>query len=273
MTKRILELFSGTHSIGYTGEKLGFDIVSLDRDLSAKSKIYDYTSPHHIKSDILKWDYKKDFKPGDFDIITASPVCLYWSILRNCWKGRKFKNSDEVVTTKSLQRDIDIYGKPMVDKVFEIIEYFKPKYYWVENPKTSRMWEYIKSKWDFDDEKFLTFDYCKYSDWGYKKPTTFLTNISNVEPKLCKNDCNNMLEDKKKHKINNCGYAYYKDKDGVAHKCHTKKLKQNAIEKGWVKMRLTKHVRELDKIGGGSNRLERYRIPTLLIEEFLQNCI
>jgi hypothetical protein len=25
----------------------------------------------------------------------------------------------------------------MVDKVFEIIEYFKPKYYWIENPKSS----------------------------------------------------------------------------------------------------------------------------------------
>ena len=270
---KVLELFSGTHSIGFTAKKLGFDIVSLDRDLPAKSKIYNYTSENHIKCDILTWDYKKDFKPGDFDIITASPVCLYWSILRNCWKGRKFKNSDEIVTTETLQRDIDIFGKPMVDKVFEILEYFKPQYWWIENPKTSKMWDYIKSKWEFDDnEQFLTFDYCKYSDWGYKKPTTFLTNIPNIQPKICKNDCDNMLEDKKKHQIKNCYSAYYKDKEGVAHRCHTKELKEKAISKGWTKMRLTKHARELDKVGGGSNRLERYRIPALLIEELFKNC-
>jgi len=271
---KVLELFSGTHSIGVVAKKLNFDVVSLDKDLDAKSKLYDYISPHHIKCDILKWDYKKDFKEGDFDIITSSPVCLYWSILRNCWKGRKFKNSDEIVTTETLQRDIDLYGKPMVDKVFEIIDYFKPKYYWIENPKTSKMWEYIKSKWDFDEnEKFLTFDYCKYSDWGYKKPTTFLTNIPNIEPKICKNDCENMLENKKGHNVNNCGYIYYKDENGIPHKCHSEKLKQKAIEKGWTKMNLSKHSLNINSVGGGNNRLERYRIPPKLIEELFKNCI
>jgi site-specific DNA-cytosine methylase len=195
---RVLELFSGTHSIGMVAKKLNYDVVSLDRDLGATTKFdKSYTSPNHIKCDIMTWNYKEDFKQGDFDIITASPVCLYWSILRNCWIGRKFKNSDEIVTHETLNRDIDVYGKPMVDKVFEIIEYFKPKYYWIENPKTSKMWNYIKSTWDFDDnEKFLTFDYCKYSNWGYKKPTTFLTNISNLEPQICKKDCENMIETK-----------------------------------------------------------------------------
>ena len=271
---KVLELFSGTHSIGVVAKRLNYDVVSLDRDLDAKSKIYDYISPHHIKTDILTWDYKKDFKQGDFDIITASPVCLYWSVLRNCWKGRKFKNSDEIVTTETLQRDIDLYGKPMVDKVFEIIEYFKPKYYWIENPKSSSMWKYIKTKWDFDDdERFLTFDYCKYSDWGYKKPTIFLTNIPNIEPLICKNDCENMFENKKTHKINNCYKAFYKDEKGVAHPCHTTELKQKGIAKGWSKMKLTKHAKQLDKIGGGSNRLERYRIPGKIIEELFKNCI
>jgi hypothetical protein len=41
----------------------------------------------------------------------------------------------------------------MVDKVFEIIEYFKPKYYWIENPKSSSMWKYIKSKWEFGENE------------------------------------------------------------------------------------------------------------------------
>ena len=198
---KVLELFSGTHSIGKVAKEMfNFDVVSLDRDLDAKSKIYDYTSPHHIKCDIMTWDYKKDFEKGHFDIITASPVCCLWSILRNCWIGRKFKNG-EIVTKEVLQRDIDLYGKPMVDKVFEIIEYFEPKYYWIENPQSSKMWNYIKSKWDFgNDERFLNFDYCLFSDWGYKKPTTFLTNIPNVQSKKCKNNCENM-KDKTKHRV------------------------------------------------------------------------
>jgi hypothetical protein len=228
---KVLELFSGTHSVGVVAKKLNYDVVSLDRDLDAKSIIYDYTSPHHIKCDIMTWDYKKDFKQGDFDIITASPVCALWSCLKYCWIGKKLKNGT-ICSKATIQRDIDLYGKPMVNKVFEIIQYFKPKYYWIENPISSSMWKYIKTKWDFDDdEKFINVDYCKYSDWGYKKPTTFLTNI-NVNFMRCKNDCENMKEDTNKHQ------------------------KDASIN-----------------VGGGSNRLERYRIPQKLIEELFKNCV
>ena len=227
---RILELFSGTHSVGVVAKEFGYDIVSLDRDLGENSKIYkDYTSPYHIKKDILTWDYKKEFNVGDFDIITASPVCCMWSVIRNCWIGRKFKNSTEIVSKESLQRDIDTYGKPLVDKVFEIIEYFKPKYFWVENPKTSKMWKYIKQTYpQFNDNQYLLFDYCKYSTFGYNKPTIFLTNIPNITPKICKNDCENMDTFKKRH------------------------------------------LKNMNSVGGGSNRLERYRIPLDLIRELLE---
>lgn len=207
---RVLELFSGTHSIGVVAKELGYDIVSLDRDLDENSKIYkNYKSPYHIKEDILTWDYKKHFNVGDFDIITASPVCCMWSIVRNCWIGRKFKNSTEIVSKETLQRDIDIYGKPLVDKVFEIIEYFKPKYFWVENPRTSKMWNYIKKTYpQFNDNQYLLFDYCKYSTFGYKKPTIFLTNIPNITPKICNNDCENMDTSKKKLKHMNDAIRY-----------------------------------------------------------------
>ena len=125
---RLLELFSGTHSIGVVAEKMGIDVVSLERDIGAKSTFNDYTSKTHIKEDIMTWDYKKDYKPGDFDIVTASPVCLFWSRLINTLIGRKIKsiNPDgSIVTKQDLQRDIDNIGKPMVDKCFEIIEYFR----------------------------------------------------------------------------------------------------------------------------------------------------
>ena len=42
----MLELFSGTGSVGQVAKELGYDVVSLDRDLEA-----------HIQIDIMDWDY------------------------------------------------------------------------------------------------------------------------------------------------------------------------------------------------------------------------
>lgn len=227
---RLLELFSGTHSIGKVADKMGYEIVSLDRDLVECCPFSDYKSKKHIQEDIMKWDYKKDYKEGDFDIITASPVCLYWSRLRYCWIGRKAPSihPTETITKKHIEDDIKKYGEPMVDKIFEIIEYFKPRYWWIENPQAGKMKEYI------NDKDFYDVDYCKYSDWGYKKRTRFWTNIKGFKPKICKNDCDNM--EGKKHKL-----AFGGD--------HGKGGKREK--------------------GGGGDRLTRYRIPENLIRELL----
>ena len=194
---RILELFSGTHSIGKIGSKLGHEIVSLDRDLDAEND--GYKSDYHIKADIMTWDYKNEFSEGDFDLITASPVCLFWSNLRNTWIGRRSKtiNSDgSIVTREDIERDINLHGKPMVDKCFEIIEFFKPKYWWLENPATGRMKNYISSDYP-NYNTYFDVDYCKYSDWGYKKKTRFWTNIQGFNPKVCKRDCETYKQYKK----------------------------------------------------------------------------
>ena len=52
---RVLELFSGTHSVGKVGRALGYDVISLD--------LTDAT----ICCDIMEWDYKT-FSVGYFDI-------------------------------------------------------------------------------------------------------------------------------------------------------------------------------------------------------------
>jgi len=229
---RVLELFSGTHSIGIVCKELGYDVVSLDRDIGNSCKLNpEYISSHHIKEDILKWDYKK-LKEGEFDIITASPVCSWWSLLRKCCYGRKLKAHTEPFSEKLRLEDINKYGKPMVDKVFEIIEYFKPKYWWIENPKISQMWKYTKEIRP-QYTNYITLDYCMFSDYGYKKPTTFLSNIPNLKDVRCKNDCDNMKnrDYSKEHKIN------------------------------------------IEKVGGGNNRLQRYRIPPKLIHHLLSRCM
>lgn len=186
---RILELFSGTHSIGKVASKLGYEVVSLDRDLGAEND--GYKSDYHIKADIMTWDYKNQFKEGDFTLITASPVCLFWSSLRNTWIGRKSKtiNPDgSIVSREDIERDINLYGKPMVDKCFEIIEYFKPNYWWIENPQTGRMKNYISEKYP-QYNNYYDVDYCKYSNWGYRKKTRLWTNIIDFKPKICNKDC------------------------------------------------------------------------------------
>ena len=109
---KVLELFSGTHSIGRVLKDKGWEVISLDRDMNGKSKLYEGydNSDNHIKEDIMTWDYKQ-FNEGDFDLITASPVCLFWSRLRNTWIGRKSKaiNPDgSIVKKEDLQRDIDM---------------------------------------------------------------------------------------------------------------------------------------------------------------------
>lgn len=209
---KVLELFSGTHSIGKVAKKRGWEVVSLDLIL-----------PADIKADIMNWDYKKAYKKGEFDIITASPVCAVWSTLKTSRIGRRRKTG-EIETSETINRDIENIGKPMVDKVFEIIDYFKPKFWWIENPQTGRMKDYITSKPYYD------VDYCKYSDWGYRKRTRFWTNIKGFEPKLCKKDCDSVyIGDKgRKRHLNTFG-----DRTG--------------------KYRV--------------NKLNRYRIPPLLIEE------
>lgn len=247
MTKRLLELFSGTHSVGRVAERLGYEVVSLDRDLPAKSKLYDYTSKNHIMQDIMSWDYKI-YPQGYFDVITASPVCLFWSVLLPTNFGREIsRHPGKIFNRELLEKDIEEIGKPMVKKVREIIDYFKPKYYWIENPQTGRMKEYIT------DLPYVDVDYCKYSDWGYRKKTRFWTNIQGFDAQTCKKDCENIItinSEKKERKlhIKNCGNG-----------------EQAKLTK--------KHAKQVDKVGGGSNRLERYRIPEKLIEELLNCCV
>tara|TARA_R110000782_G_scaffold155304_1_gene247559 strand:+ start:23 stop:667 length:645 start_codon:yes stop_codon:yes gene_type:complete len=172
-----LELFSGTHSFGKVSSKIGFNVISLDRDLGDTND--GYTSKTHIKEDILTWDYKK-YPKGHFKLITASPVCAWWSNLRRCWIGRKLKaHGNTIITKEIIDKDIEKYGVPMVDKVFEIIDYFNPDYYVIENPKTGRMKDYINNLIPYYDV-----DYCRYG-FNYKKPTRFWTNIKGLEFNKC----------------------------------------------------------------------------------------
>ena len=212
-----LELFSGTHSFGKVAKQHNFNVVSLDRDLDSTCPFSDYNSPHHIKEDIMKC---KSIHPTD------------------------------IITQEHIDNNIDKFGKPMIDKLFEIIDYFKPKYYIIENPQTGKLKHYISEKYP-QYNNYNDFSYCKFSNWGYEKKTRFWHNLPNIESCLCKKDCENIIEGTKRHKINLASCRKVSD-NGKIIRINTKALREKYIDYKIIK----------DKC---SSKFERYRIPEKLI--------
>lgn len=177
---RLLELFSGTKSVSTAVEKMFDEVVSID--------IVDKYKPTEVV-DILEWNYKK-YPSGYFDCIWASPPCTEYSRLKqNTGMVTDLEKADTIVL-----------------KVFEIIDYFNPKKWWIENPQTG----ILKDRFFMDSLPYYDVDYCCYSDWGYKKRTRIWTNIDFI-PKLCKGKgyCPNM--EGRFHKVSFGGQGRPKD--------------------------------------------------------------
>jgi len=237
---RVLELFSGTGSVGKMCKELGWEVISLD------------LKEADINTNILQWDYTQ-FPEGHFDLIWASPPCDTFSALRRTWIGRKLKcHGGEVCTPELLQHDIDAIGLPILRKTEEIIDYFKPKYYFIENPQTGNMKRYLTHRPHYD------VDYCKYSDWGYQKRTRIWTNLNGFVPKVCNKDCCNIQDNK--HRINFGGSKIVKDGDKII------KVKSAENRKKY------KDFENLQRKEDRNSKNERYRIPPQLILELFK-CI
>jgi len=172
MSKRLLELFCGTKSVGREAEALGWSVVSVDIE-----KRFEPT----ILCDLLEFDYTV-WKPGEFLWVHASPPCTLYSIASN-------------------HRDPETANK-LTKRTKEILDYLNAPYITVENPASSQMW----LQGIFDYPKTLA-SYCKYTDpeddsWGYKKSTIFATTIPGLRLQICNKDCANMVvfEGRRLHK-------------------------------------------------------------------------
>ena len=126
---KCLELFSGTHSVGKVCGSLGWETVSVDIDGRAD-----------INISILEWDYKI-YPKDEFDIIWASPPCASFSALQYSNLGRM--RNGEIYTLEMMEIEMKTIGDPLVKKALEIIEYFNPTYWFMENPQTGRLKERI----------------------------------------------------------------------------------------------------------------------------------
>ena len=142
---RLLELFSGTGSVGAVAKNLHWDVVSLD------------LKGANINCDILEWDYGQ-YPKCYFDFIWASLPCTEYSIAK---------------TTGV--RKID-YANRIVLKTLEIIDYFNPKIWIIENPQTGL----LKKQEFMQGLAYYDLDYCKYG-MPYRKRTRLWSNLKGVE--------------------------------------------------------------------------------------------
>ena len=163
---KVLELFSGTGSVGKCCKALGWDVVSVDMIL-----------PADHKCDIMDFDYKQ-YSKDEFDIVWASPPCTEYSKAKSVGV-----------------RDIDGANK-LVKKALEIIEYFNPPWWFIENPQTGL----LKKQSFMESLPFVDCDYCMYGK-PYRKRTRIWTN-KKCNMLLCNKECGSFIDGRH---IGSCG--------------------------------------------------------------------
>jgi hypothetical protein len=159
---KVLELFAGSRSFSKVAEQMG--IETFTSDYKDFDKI-DYVC------DILQFDVSKiPFNP---DIIWASPPCTYFSVasIGHHW------NKDHTPKTEQAK-----LGVKIVQKTLDIINYFKPDYFFIENPRGKlRKLEVVKNI------PKTTVCYCQYGE-DRMKPTDIWSNFIFEEHTLLSED-------------------------------------------------------------------------------------
>ena len=209
LEKKALDLFSGTQSVGNKLRQMGYWVVSVD--------IIARTKPN-ICVDVLNWDYKNAFAPHFFDLVAASVPCNEYSVAK-----------------KIGVRDME-GADLLVRKTLEMIDYFQPQKWWIENPRTG----YLKTRGILDKFSFIDCDYCQFCDWGYCKPTRFWgsPNITNKPNVVCDGKtCPNLVDGpkgRKRHRYRLGGY----------------RMKFSTRQKGRIPEKLVEYLLDENNSGG-----------------------
>lgn len=173
---------------------------------------FDITEPtrdNHIKLDLTSCFDNIQNVLDTFpipDIIVASPMCNSFSFIMNAgnnqfnerlgWKYDQEKqmyvirdeNEIKELSSKSnfLKNNVPekiinrcLVGSKLLDNIIKIIYIYKPKYWYIENPQKSLMWDFIKSNHRafMLGKRFFNLTYYYNYDLNYtKKPTIFFSN-------------------------------------------------------------------------------------------------
>ena len=150
----IWDICCGTKSVSNVWRDAGHQAMTLDMDPKCGAD---------ITTDIMSLDYT-DFSLEPPDFIWCSPPCTHYSIARSKAKTpRDLEGSDAIV-----QRCLDI------------IHYWKPKYWVIENPQTGL----LKTRAVVQGLNFKDVDYCMYGA-PYRKRTRLWTNCMWTSRPLC----------------------------------------------------------------------------------------
>ena len=142
---KLLELFSGTGSVGTVAKEMGWEVVSLDIDPKCEAT--------HV-ADILSWDHRL-YPRGHFHFVWASPVCTHYSIARTTGGPRDLLSADRLVR-----------------RALDIVEYFGCPWA-MENPQSGL----LKTRDLVRGLPFFDTSYCRYG-YGYRKTTRIWSNLA-----------------------------------------------------------------------------------------------
>ena len=146
----LLELFSGTGSIGRVFQRAGWEVTSVDNDPKSGATII--ADVNRLTLDQL---------PPKVDLIWASPPCTQYSRSR---------------TSAYTPRDL-VGADRLVQKTLDIIAHYPNTPFFIENPQGM-----LKDRPIMQGIPLLTIDYCQYRDDRfpprYRKRTNLFTNAS-----------------------------------------------------------------------------------------------
>ena len=164
---RIWDICCGTKSVSNVWRENGHEALTLDIDPKCQPDIC---------TDLMTWEYT-DFGLPDPDFIWCSPPCTHYSIARTRAKTpRDFIGSDAIV-----QRCLDI------------IQYWRPRYWVIENPQTGL----LKTRNVIQGLNYKDVDYCMYqSPPMYRKRTRLWTNCMWTPRPRCTHETHDMTAQK-----------------------------------------------------------------------------
>ena len=164
---RLLELFSGTGSVGKIFKARGWEVVSIDNDPRMHPTIV---------ADIGTFDYR--MLGGRMDAVWCSPPCQQYSIARSNAKT---------------PRDLDGADK-LVRRCRDIISYFQPFAFYIENPHSGL----LKGRDVVSDMPSVVVEFCMFGRPYRNTMTIVFTNATGQRwTVLCNHDCG--ASDGKRH--------------------------------------------------------------------------